>query len=162
MSHKVMRDVMQVSKAPIFASHSSVASICNTTRNLPDDVLVAMKKVDGVAMINFWTSLISCSRTSTISQVLDHIMHVISVAGAEHVGFGGDFDGIPTHTTGLENVSKYPELIIGLLKRGINENDIAKIMGGNVIRVLRKTEEVARSMKDEIPDATVVYFNKTC
>jgi membrane dipeptidase len=147
VSHKVMADVVQLSKAPLFASHSSAYALCPTSRNMPDNIIRAMKEKDGVIMINFWSKLISCSQTSTIDQVLDHIDHVIKVAGPLHVGFGGDFDGITEKTTGMEDVSSYPVLIHGLIKKGYSDEVIINIMGGNLIRVLRKTEEVALQLK---------------
>jgi membrane dipeptidase len=73
VSHKTMRDVIATTKAPLFFSHTSAAAICNTTRNAPDDVLFAMKKLDGVIMVNFWPTLISCQITATLEQVADHI-----------------------------------------------------------------------------------------
>jgi membrane dipeptidase len=150
VSHKVMQDVVQLSKAPLFASHSSAFALCPTTRNMPDEILEAMKVKDGVIMINFWPALISCSHTSTIDQVLDHIDHVRKVAGYQHVGFGGDFDGITEKTTGMEDVSSYPVLIHGMIKRGYSDDEITSIMGGNLIRVLKKTEKVAHQLQKHL------------
>lgn len=78
--------------------------------------------------------------------VLDHFEHVAKLAGIDHVGIGSDFDGIQTVPRQLEDVSKYPLITQGLLDRGYSEQDIHKVLGGNVLRVLRKAEDVARQL----------------
>jgi membrane dipeptidase len=80
---------------------------------------------------------------ATLSQVADHIEHVRSVAGVEHVGIGGDFDGISEVTAGIEDVSKYPALFSELLRRGWSESDLKALVGANVLRVLRAAESYA-------------------
>ena len=76
--------------------------------------------------------------------VVDHIEHIIKVAGIDHVGLGSDFDGINSVPQQLEDVSCYPYITQELLNRGHNKEEILKILGGNVLRVLRQAEEVAR------------------
>jgi membrane dipeptidase len=83
----------------------------------------------------------------TIHVVLDHIDHIAKVAGVDHVGLGSDFDGIETCPAQLEDVSTYPRITQGLLDRGYSEADIKKILGGNLLRVLRKAEDVAAELK---------------
>ena len=80
---------------------------------------------------------------ATLQQVADHIEHVRDVAGIDHVGLGSDFDGITEVPVGLEDVSKFPDLIAELLRRGWSEQDVKKVAGLNVLRVLRATEQVA-------------------
>ena len=75
---------------------------------------------------------------ATLSQVADHIDHVRKVAGIDHIGLGGDFDGITTVVQGLEDVSKYPDLTAELLRRGYTDQDIKKILGQNILRVMRR------------------------
>jgi membrane dipeptidase len=82
------------------------------------------------------------ARTS-VSDAADHIMHVVELAGIDHVGIGSDFDGISEGPTGLEDVSAYPELIEELLGRGLNEDDIRKICGENLLRVWSEVERIA-------------------
>jgi membrane dipeptidase len=161
VSHKVMQDVVALSKAPLFASHSSSYALCPTTRNIPDEILEAMKVKDGVIMVNFWPALISCSHTATVDQVIEHFKHIAKVAGPEHIGFGGDFDGITEKTTGLEDVSTYPKLVKALVKSGFTDDQIIGIMGGNLIRVLKKTEQVAKEFREMYPDPTVIQVNRT-
>jgi membrane dipeptidase len=83
---------------------------------------------------------------ATLSQVADHIDHVKKIAGIDHIGFGGDFDGITAVVQGLEDVSKYPDLTAELLKRGYTEQDIKKILGLNVLRVMREAERVSMEL----------------
>jgi membrane dipeptidase len=80
--------------------------------------------------------------------VADHIEHIIEVAGVDHVGFGSDFDGISVVPHGLEDVSKFPELTVTLAKRGRSEEELRKILGGNLLRVLAEAEEVAERLQE--------------
>jgi membrane dipeptidase len=81
---------------------------------------------------------------ATLGQVADHIEHVRAVAGAGHVGIGGDFDGTDDLPEGLTDVSCYPALLAELLSRGWSEADCAALAGGNILRVLREAEATAR------------------
>src|SRR6185312_12585424 len=84
---------------------------------------------------------------ATLSQVADHIDHIRKVAGIDHIGLGGDFDGITSVVQGLEDVSKYPDLTAELLKRGYTDQDIRKILGQNILRVMREAERVSMELK---------------
>ena len=84
---------------------------------------------------------------ATLSQVADHIDHIRKVAGIDHIGLGGDFDGITSVVVGLEDVSTYPALTAELLKRGYKDDDIKKILGLNVLRVMRQVEKVAAGLQ---------------
>lgn len=86
---------------------------------------------------------------ATLAQVADHIDHVRDVAGIDHIGIGADFDGISTVVDGLEDVSTYPALTAELLDRGYSEEDIKKILGLNVLRVMRAAEAVAARLQGE-------------
>jgi membrane dipeptidase len=84
---------------------------------------------------------------ATLSQVADHIDHVRKVAGIDHIGLGGDFDGITTVIEGLEDVSKYPDLTAELIRRGYTDQDIKKILGLNILRVMRRAEQVSAALQ---------------
>jgi membrane dipeptidase len=86
---------------------------------------------------------------ATLAQVADHIDHMRKVAGIDHIGIGSDFDGIDSTPVGLENVSTYPALTAELLRRGYSDDDIRKILGLNVLRVMRQTEKVAAQLQKE-------------
>jgi membrane dipeptidase len=81
------------------------------------------------------------------SVIADHIDHAVKVGGIDHVGLGSDFDGIDTPPRGMEDASKIPALVAELAKRGYSEEDLEKILGGNVLRVMRQVEQVARQQQ---------------
>jgi membrane dipeptidase len=92
---------------------------------------------------------------ATLAQVADHAEHVREVAGVEHVGVGGDFDGTEDLPDGLADVSCYPALIAELLERGWSEPDCARLAGGNVLRVLREAESAAAAISAQRGPSTV-------
>ena len=83
---------------------------------------------------------------TTIAKVADHIDHVRKVAGLEHVGIGGDFDGDDTWPEGLDDVSTYPNLFAELIRRGWTDRELKMLAGENVLRVFERAEQVAREM----------------
>ena len=85
----------------------------------------------------------------SVADVANHIDHIARVAGHDHVGIGGDFDGIDSTPRDLTGVQDYPRLFAELIRRGWSDQDLAKLAGGNVLRVLRRAEAVAASMKNE-------------
>ena len=91
---------------------------------------------------------------ATLPQVADHIEHVRRVAGADHVGIGGDFDGISEVIVGLEDVSTYPALFAELSRRGWSDQDLRKLAGENLLRALRQAEAVAARLRRERPAST--------
>jgi membrane dipeptidase len=90
---------------------------------------------------------------ATVAQVADHVEHVAKIAGYDHVGIGGDLDGIPGTPVGLTGVQDYPNLFAELIRRGWSDQNLAKLAGGNVLRVLRRAEAVSKSMAGEPPAA---------
>ena len=94
---------------------------------------------------------------ATLAQVADHIDHVRAAAGIDHVGLGSDFDGISTTPVGLEDVSKYPTLLAELLRRGYSADDVKKVAGANILRVLREAETVAQRLrKTRLPSEALI------
>jgi membrane dipeptidase len=90
---------------------------------------------------------------ATVAQVADHVEHVAKVAGYDHVGIGGDLDGIPGTPEGLTGVQDYPNLFAELIRRGWSDQNLAKLAGGNILRVLRQAEAVSTSMRGVLPAA---------
>ncbi|MCC5940079.1 MAG: dipeptidase [Balneolaceae bacterium] len=93
---------------------------------------------------------------STLEQVADHIDHIRDLIGVDYIGIGGDYDGIPTLPLGLEDVSTYPDLFAELLKRGYSEEDLRKIAGLNMLRVMRGAEEVSERLRGEREPSEVI------
>jgi membrane dipeptidase len=87
----------------------------------------------------------------TLAMVADHIEHIAKVCGVGCVGIGSDFDGIPDTPVGLEGVDKFPDLLAELARRGWSDADLAKVAGGNVLRVLREAEVVAKKLQATTP-----------
>lgn len=85
----------------------------------------------------------------SLDDVVDHIAHAVRVAGADHVGLGSDFDGVPRLPTGLGDVTRLPWITYGLLRRGLSEADVRKVLGSNTLRALEDAEQVAERMRDE-------------
>ncbi len=103
--------------------------------------------VDSAALADSARAWEARAPRATLRQVADHIEHIRDVAGVDAVGLGSDFDGITQVPGGLEDVSKFPDLIAELLRRGWSEQDVRKVAGLNALRVLRAAERVAAEMR---------------
>jgi membrane dipeptidase len=107
--------------------------------------LVAGQGAEGAARMKQWDAD-NPRPVSTLAMVADHIDHAARVAGHDHVGLGGDFDGVPDLPVGLGDVSTYPALFAELARRGWSDSDLRKLAGLNFVRVLRANEKVARQL----------------
>lgn len=153
VSPECMMKTLEVTKAPVIFSHSSAKSLCDHPRNVPDDVLERTRENGGVVMVNFYSGFvlppaITAARRDArgdVRIIADHIDHIVAVAGVDHVGIGSDFDGVPRTPMGLDDVASYPALTQELLNRNYSEEDIHKILGGNMLRVMRAVEAVAKT-----------------
>jgi len=194
VSDKTMSDALDVSMAPIIASHSSARALSNVPRNIPDDLLVRIAKKGGVIQVNFYSVFVDAATVAPqsaerdarlktqqetinerykddpermaeesdkleaanplpplpISKLIDHIDHIVKVAGIDHVGIGADFDGANDMPEGAQDVSMLPNITYELLKRGYSEQDIRKILGENFLRVFAEAETVARNSSKSI------------
>ncbi|GFF53824.1 uncharacterized dipeptidase C3A11.10c [Aspergillus udagawae] len=153
VSYETMLAALDVTTAPVIFSHSSAYALCPHERNVPDNILWKLKRNDGVVMVSFYPSYTRCDDPdrATIEDVADHIQYFGELIGYRHVGLGSDFDGMPAGIRGLEDASKYPDLISLLLRRGVGVKELAGVVGGNILRVLRAVEDEAASRADELP-----------
>ncbi|SMP63473.1 dipeptidase [Anoxynatronum buryatiense] len=143
MNETTFYDTMAIVQAPVIASHSGVDGVRPHVRNLSDDQLLALKENGGVAHINFWsTTVADVGQTATIARLADHIDYVAGFIGVDHVGLGSDFDGAPMPVD-LPNASYLPALTAELVRRGYSEEELEKILGGNLLRVFREVEALA-------------------
>jgi membrane dipeptidase len=184
---KTFYDALEVSTAPIIASHSSTRAISNHTRNLTDDMIKALAAKNGTMQINFDCAYLSqrylgaskplmdamrpriaeaqkiadpVARAAaidkledeatatlppaTLDDVVAQIDHAVQIGGIDHVGIGTDFDGVGCVPKGLESYDKFPALTRALLEKGYSADDIKKIYGGNLLRVMRAVEKEAQ------------------
>jgi microsomal dipeptidase-like Zn-dependent dipeptidase/gamma-glutamyl-gamma-aminobutyrate hydrolase PuuD len=135
-SEKTSFDVLELSKYPVIASHSSVKALCNNSRNISDELMKAIAQKDGVIQVCLYKGFIKENGKATVKDAVDHIDYIVKKAGINHVGIGSDFDG-GGELTGLKNAGEMPQITLELLRRGYSEKDIAKIWGGNFMRVMK-------------------------
>uniref|UniRef100_A0A8C8RDS8 Dipeptidase n=1 Tax=Pelusios castaneus TaxID=367368 RepID=A0A8C8RDS8_9SAUR len=142
-SDSTARMVLNISRAPVIFSHSSSFSVCNHSRNVPDDILRSLKKNNGIVMVTFYAEVLACSRRNVnVSTVADHFDHIKNIVGSESIGIGGDYDGVDRFPKGLEDVSKYPVLIEELLRRGWTDEELTGVLRENFLHVFREVERV--------------------
>lgn len=199
VSDETLDDVLETSRAPVFASHSSCRAISDIPRNLTDEQIRRIAAKGGVVMINVGSyfldqKVVDASKAdgeavlpeylkirqefaadpkkrdeaigrlfeamprhrTSWTRVVDHIEHVIKVAGPQAVGLGTDFDGIEDPPEGLEDVSKLPAITAELLRRGHSEEVVRGVLGENFLRVFARVEEVARGLPGEAPSTATL------
>lgn len=135
-----LEDVLKVSQQPIIASHSNARALCDHRRNLTDEQVRAIAERGGLVGATFVPAFLTTpAREASIEHVLDHIDHLLQVAGPDHVMIGSDFDGLGARPpTGLEDVTRYPALTTGMLARGHDEDTVRKVLGLNFLRVFEQ------------------------
>jgi membrane dipeptidase len=192
VSDATMAAVLDVSKAPVIASHSDARALADAPRNIPDSLLRRIGASGGVVMVNCYPAFLSsdwrawdAKRTAyakwvgvpaniygprspapliawdaqhlaprvTAAKVADHVEHIARIAGHGAVGFGGDYDGINgTGPEGMTGVDGYPLVLAELLRRGWSDADLARLTSGNILRVMKRVEAVAKSLSATAPD----------
>ncbi len=140
LAPKGVEDVFALCEGPVIASHANARALCDIPRNLTDEQLERLAASGGVVGVVFVPSFITRGEEpATLDMLLDHIDHIVRVAGIDHVGLGSDWDGFfSPPPVGLQDVSQTPNLTAGLLKRGYSAEAVQKILGGNWLRVIRQ------------------------
>ena len=137
---KSFYDALSISSKPIVCSHSNCKALCDVPRNLTDDQLRTLAKHGGVAHITLYHGFLrNDSQEATVMDAIAHLEHAISVMGIEHVGLGTDFDG-DGGIRGLADSSELINFTLHLLRRRYSERDIARIWGGNWLRVMAQVQ----------------------
>lgn len=162
VSDKAFYESIEISEAPVIASHSSLRHFTpGFERNVSDDMLIKLASKGGVISINFGSSFITKEALeygrnkekgpypfADVSDVVDHIDRVVELVGIDYVAIGSDYDGVgDTLPNNLKDVSTFPNLISELLVRDYSEEDIEKILSGNIIRVWKQVEDMANGRK---------------
>ncbi|MCD8073125.1 MAG: dipeptidase, partial [Alistipes sp.] len=141
-SEATFYDVLELSRAPVVCTHSCARALCDHPRNLTDDQMRALARAGGVVQICLYGPFLKADREATIVDALEHIEHAVRTAGIDHVGIGSDFDG-GGGVAGCNGANELINITVELLRRGYPEKDIAKILGGNLRRVVDRVQEVA-------------------
>ncbi len=130
-SHAAVADILKLAKRPVVSSHGGVQATCKVNRNLTDDEIRGVARTGGVVGIGYWDAAICSTDPRAIAKAIAHVRDLV---GIDHVGLGSDFDGAtttPFDTAGVAHVTQ------ALMDEGFTKADIAKVMGGNVLRVLK-------------------------
>lgn len=132
-------DALHISRTPIVCSHSNCRRLCDVPRNLTDDQLRALAAKGGVCQITLYNGFLRTDNNACITDAMAHLEHAIKVMGIDHVGLGTDFDG-DGGVPGLADASELINFTKELLRRRYSEEDMAKIWGGNWLRVLEECQ----------------------
>lgn len=133
-------DIMEITQAPVVASHSNSRAVCNHSRNLTDDMFRAICRTGGVAGINQYADFLG--EHPTLDTICDHVLHLLELdPDGKHIALGGDLDGCEAFSEGFEGIQSYPNLADRLLERGVTENMIRDIFWNNALNVLRSVQK---------------------
>ena len=149
VSDAAFMKVLELSKAPVVATHSSLRHFTpGWERNVSDEMLIALAENGGVIQLCFGSDFVANRKDNpdievSVKNVVDHIDRVRDLVGIDHVGFGSDFDGEVPLPEDINDVSKFPNLIEELLIRGYTESEIDKILNENILRVWKEVRALA-------------------
>ncbi|QDZ08193.1 peptidase M19 [Sphingomonas panacisoli] len=129
-SHAAVAEIIAMARRPLVSSHGGVQATCKVNRNLTDDEVRGIAKTGGVIGIGYWDAAVCSTKPADVAKAIAYVRDLV---GIDHVGLGSDFDGAVT--TGFD-ASQVAAITQALIDRGFSDDDIRKVMGGNVIRVL--------------------------
>ncbi len=130
-------DMMDITQAPILATHSNSRAVWNESRNLSDDMFRAICKTGGVAGLNLYAGFVGQEENADLDQACDHILHFLELdPSGKHIALGGDLDGCNPLVKGFEGIQGYPRLAQRLLERGVEEKTVLDIFWNNAIGVM--------------------------
>ncbi|ALX48858.1 dipeptidase [Lentibacillus amyloliquefaciens] len=144
MSRNTFFDVLEVTDAPVIASHSGVNAVKAHQRNLTDEQLQALKENGGLINIVFYPTFLTNDESGSVEDIVNHIDHAVDLIGIDHVGLGSDFDGA-SMPEDLQNAAEMPGITEELVNRGYSSQEIEKLLGGNALRVLKEVEKAAEN-----------------
>ena len=134
-SEKTSFDAVEWSKYPVIASHSSAKALCDHPRNISDELMLAIAAKGGVIQICLYSDFLRKDGEATVKDAVNHIDYIAKTVGINHVGIGSDFDG-GGGIQGVNAADGLPQITMELLRRGYAKEEIAKIWGGNLMRVM--------------------------
>ncbi len=138
LSERGFWDVMELTSAPIVASHSNARALCGHLRNLTDEQIRAVIQNRGAIGLNFYPEFLTDSGQADIDDILRHLEHMLALGGEECVGFGSDFDGVDCLPHGIGGIEDMPKLVERLLQAGYSEDLVKKIAAENFLRVFHE------------------------
>lgn len=150
-------DVMAHTKSPAIASHSGAYSVTPHPRNLTDGQLGAIADNGGVVGVVYHDVFLGKPGSASVKDIVDHIDHIVKVAGMDHVGLGSDFDGAYMPVD-MEDASKVYRITEELAKRGYLESDIKKILGLNFLRVIKENDQLAQKVEHMVGTTIIPHI----
>jgi membrane dipeptidase len=135
ISDEAFWDIIEITEAPVIASHSNSRAVWNVSRNLTDEMFLAICKTGGIVGINLYTDFLGLN--ASLDTVCDHILHFLSLdPDGKHIALGGDLDGCDTLPDGFEGIQDYQKLASKLLERGISQEIVTNIFWNNAYEVM--------------------------
>jgi membrane dipeptidase len=134
--------------APVVATHSDARALVPNPRNLTDEQIRGIARIGGVVGVNFHSRFLVTRGRATVADVVRHVLHLVRVAGASHVAIGSDFEGDIDPPVGMESVRGFPRLAKALRRAGLPGEDVARVFGGNAVRLLCPRDAAPPSPQD--------------
>ena len=133
---------LELSSQPVVCSHSSARALCDHPRNLTDDQLRALAARGGVAQVTLYNGFLRTDGSATIDDAVRHLLHMVEVAGIDHVGIGTDFDG-DGGVPGCASAAELLNFTRALMAEGFDLESLRKVWGGNFLRVMQQVQDAA-------------------